>query len=130
MQGFFDTQQKIACLPRKGSDDVLRCIPDIPSINPYYSDDKCTTPVLGWSQQASCPPTTPASVYLLEKWDGCETQYGHATLGAKLATPTTLYQWDGSLQSCTSTSFDATADYYALTSTDPTTFAQLTDARE
>jgi hypothetical protein len=127
---FYDTQQNIACQPRKASDATLRCVPDIPSINPYYSDDKCTTPVLGWGQQPSCPPTSPASTYLLEKWNGCETQYGHAALGAKLPTPTTLYQWDGNAQSCTSTGFDPQEDYYALTVTDPTTFAALTDVRE
>ncbi len=127
VEQFFDTTLDKKCKPRTASDGVLRCVPSATSVTAAFADDKCTMPVLQWGSQTGCPPTSPPPAVSYGMTLGCVDQTVYAQTGAKIATPTMLYQWNGA---CDVISVSPTIDYYAMIIVDPTTLAQLTDSHE
>jgi len=127
VDGFYDTQLKIACDPKLARDGKLRCIPRALDTTVFYLDDKCTSAVYANDGGSSCTPTPPPATIRAQRPSTCESQVGHYTVGAKIATPTNVWQVNGT---CDPSFVSPTADYYALTETDPATLVELTDVKE
>ncbi len=84
---FHDAELDVDCKFEMAWDDKLRCLPDVPSYNVVYLDDKCTKPVVDvFGPQPGCTATAP-------RWLSVHYAEGFCEPVAK----TKLYIFEGTL---------------------------------
>jgi hypothetical protein len=103
---FFDAQLDAPCEPTPFCDGSTRCLPDLPSSSPYFTDAACTQPIALVSENTACSTATPPTRVIVDP-TGSDC-YGPASiyeLGAAFDPPAvwTKSPTDGS---CVSTSVD------------------------
>jgi hypothetical protein len=124
MLGFFDTTKNADCQPMTTSDGKLRCLPGSTYFINEYADDKCTQALY------ANYPTNPAAAAgtLIPTNTGVAGQSAVYAVGAKIARPTMVYDWNGT--TCQMNAPSTTDDYYATTLVPPTDFVEVVTAPE
>ncbi len=126
VDGFYDTELKVACDESAANDGKLRCIPRALDTTASYLDDQCTNAVYASPASTTCPVVPPTTLRV-QRPSSCKSPIGYYTLGAKIAPPANLWRWNGT---CQPDVVGSSTDYYALTEVAPSTLAELTDITE